>query len=65
MNMKFLDLSKAKGMKEKNKTNSADSLNKNKLCNIIRIRPEEHERLQETKINTISCIGTKMKTKNH
>lgn len=52
-------------MKEKNKTNSADSLNKNKLCNIIRIRPEEHERLQETKINTISCIGTKMKTKNH
>lgn len=62
MNRKFLKLPKAKGTKEKNNTtNSVDSRNIYKQCNIIRMRPEEHEWLQETKISVVSCILLEMK----
>lgn len=66
MNGKFFKLPKAKETKEKkNKTNSVDSQNINKRGNILRMRSEEHEWLQETKISTVSCIVIKMKTKKN
>lgn len=62
MNGKFFKLPKAKETKEKkNKTNSVDSQNINKRGNILRMRSEEHEWLQETKISVVSCILLEMK----